>query len=81
VISGKKPYIKQTKPRGLTRQVRVSAKPGRTGRRGKAMGRFLLKLLVFLVVVGAVGLVGYAYLGDISPTQTDVSEPVNLNAD
>jgi hypothetical protein len=45
------------------------------------MGRFLLKLLVFLVVVGAVGLVGYAYLGDISPTQTDVSEPVNLNAD
>jgi hypothetical protein len=45
------------------------------------MGRFLLKLLVFLVLVGAVGLVGYAYLGDISPAQTDVSEPVNLNAD
>jgi hypothetical protein len=45
------------------------------------MGRFLLKLLVFLVVVGAVGLVVYAYLGDISPAQTDVSEPVNLNAD
>jgi hypothetical protein len=50
-------------------------------RRGKAMGRFLVKLLVFLVVVGAAGLVGYAYLGDISPSQTDVIEPVNLNAD
>jgi hypothetical protein len=45
------------------------------------MGRILLKLLLFLVVVGAIGLVGYAYLGDISPAQTDVSEPVILNGD
>lgn len=45
------------------------------------MGRILLKLVVFLLVIGALGLVGYAYLGDLSPTQTDVSEPVNLNAD
>lgn len=45
------------------------------------MGRILLKLVLFLVVIGALGVVGYAYLGDISPDQTDVSEPVNLDAD
>jgi hypothetical protein len=45
------------------------------------MGRFLFKLLAVLVLLGALGLVGYAYLGDLSPDQTDVSEPVNLNAD
>lgn len=40
----------------------------------------LFKLLVFLAVVGFVALVGYAYLGDLSPTQTDISEPVTLDA-
>jgi hypothetical protein len=45
------------------------------------MGRIFFKLVLFLLVVGAVGLVGYAYLGDLSPDQTDVSEPVDLNAD
>jgi hypothetical protein len=45
------------------------------------MGRLLLKLVVFLLVIGALGLVGYGYFGDLSPNQTDVSEPVNLNAD
>lgn len=45
------------------------------------MGRLLLKLVVFLLVIGTLGLVGYGYLGDLSPNQADVSEPVNLNAD
>ena len=45
------------------------------------MGRLLLKLVAFVVLMGALGLIGYAYLGDISPNQTDVSEPVNLNAE
>jgi hypothetical protein len=45
------------------------------------MVRLFLKLVVFLVILGALGLVGYAYLGDLSPDQTDVSEPVDLNAD
>ena len=45
------------------------------------MGRILLRLVLFLVVIAALGLVGYAYLGDIDPDQTDVSEPVNLDAD
>ena len=45
------------------------------------MGRVFLKLLAFLLVIGAIGVVGYGYLGDLSPEQTDVSEPVTLNAD
>lgn len=41
----------------------------------------LLKLIAFLLIVGAAGLVGYAYLGDLSPEQSDVTAPVTLNAD
>ncbi len=43
------------------------------------MIRILLKLLIFLLVVGAIGVAGYAYLGDLSPEQNDVSEPVMLD--
>ncbi len=43
------------------------------------MGR-LLKLLFFLVLIGVLALIGYAYLGDLSPEQSDVSEPVELDA-
>jgi hypothetical protein len=39
----------------------------------------LLKFLLALVVLLAVAVVGYAYLGDLSPEQTDVSEPVSLD--
>ena len=39
----------------------------------------LLKFLFALVVSLAVAVVGYAYLGDLSPEQTDVSEPVSLD--
>ena len=44
------------------------------------MGR-LIKLLVFLVCVGFVALVGYAYLGDLSPNQVEVTRPVTLDVD
>lgn len=44
------------------------------------MGR-LLKLVIFLAIVGFVALVGYAYLGDLSPTQGEITNPVTLNAD
>lgn len=40
----------------------------------------LLKLLIFLLLLGAAAFVGYAYLGDLSPEQSDVSEPVELDA-
>ena len=43
----------------------------------------MLRLLKFLFVVavflGAL-VVGYAYLGDLSPEQREVSEPVTLDA-
>ena len=44
----------------------------------KPMGR-LIKLLVFLVCVGFVALVGYAYLGDMSPRVAPQSTTVTLN--
>ncbi len=38
----------------------------------------LLKLVFFLVLLGLIGLLGFAYLGDLSPQQTDVRESVTL---
>jgi len=46
----------------------------------KTMGR-LFKLVLFLIVIGALGLVGYAYLGDLSPDQDEVTEPVEFDAE
>ncbi len=49
------------------------------------MGR-AFKLLIYLIVIGFIGLMGYAYLGpffgvDFSAPQTETREPVILNAD
>jgi hypothetical protein len=44
------------------------------------MGR-ILKALIFLVVIGVIGLTAYAYLGDLDPVQSEVKQPVVLNAD
>ena len=44
------------------------------------MGR-IIKAVVLLVIFGFIGLVGYAYLGDLTPTQGAVTKPVVLNAD
>ncbi|MFC3085492.1 hypothetical protein [Tabrizicola soli] len=44
------------------------------------MGR-IIKLVVILVIFGFIGLTGFAYLGDLTPTQTEVRKPVVLNAD
>lgn len=41
----------------------------------------LLKALVFLAVIGFIGLVGFAYLGDLSPQQDEVSLSVKVNVD
>lgn len=40
----------------------------------------LLKLLGILIVIGAIAVVGFAYLGDLSPDQDDRSLPVDLDA-
>jgi hypothetical protein len=53
--------------------------PGSTARKGNTMGR-IIKALLALGVVGFLGLVGYAYLGDLSPDQAEVKKPVVLNA-
>ena len=41
--------------------------------------KILFKLILILVVLGAIGLAGDAYLGDMSPTQEDISQPVILD--
>lgn len=40
----------------------------------------LLKIILVLAVLVAAAVVGYAYLGDLSPKSQDVSEPVDLDA-
>jgi hypothetical protein len=44
------------------------------------MGR-IFKAVLALAVLGFIGLGGYAYLGDMTPPQTQVTQPVMLNAD
>ena len=39
----------------------------------------LLKLILVLVVLVAAIVLGYGYLGDLSPEQSDVSTPVTLD--
>lgn len=62
--------------------MRLAPIPGRKtrGRKGATHMVRLLKIIFFLLLIGALGLVGYAYLGDLSPEQSDVSEPVELDA-
>lgn len=40
----------------------------------------LVKFLFFLLILAALVVLGYAYLGDLSPERRDVEEPVQLNA-
>lgn len=39
----------------------------------------LFKTLLFIIFVGFLGLVGYAYLGDLAPEPAEVRQPVDLN--
>lgn len=76
VIFGKRPVI--NRPRTA-----VGGKgPGKNGPEAKKVSEMLrlLKFLFVLTVVLVVAVVAYAYLGDLSPDQEDVSEPVMLDA-
>ncbi|SFD76990.1 hypothetical protein SAMN04488523_102340 [Sulfitobacter brevis] len=49
------------------------------------MGK-LFKLLIFLLIIGFIGLVGYAYIGpffgaDFSPAQTETRQSVTLDGE
>ncbi|PRY75326.1 hypothetical protein [Marivita geojedonensis] len=49
------------------------------------MGR-IVKWLIYLIIIGGLALVAYAYVGpyfgaDFSPPQTEVRQPVTLDAD
>ncbi|MCB2110396.1 MAG: hypothetical protein H6895_08160 [Defluviimonas sp.] len=39
----------------------------------------LLKLVLFLAVATFVAATSFAYLGDMTPARTDVTQPVELN--
>lgn len=41
----------------------------------------LFKVLVTLILIAFLGVVGYAYLGDMTPEQSDVRQPVELQLD
>ena len=43
--------------------------------------RRLFKAVLVLVPLGFLGLVGYAYLGDLTPQSAEVKVPVTLNVD
>lgn len=40
----------------------------------------LIKLLVVVILAGLIGLVGYAYLGDMDPQRQEVRSPVGNEA-
>ncbi|MGB5556892.1 MAG: hypothetical protein WBN04_02665 [Paracoccaceae bacterium] len=41
----------------------------------------IFKVLLFLLVLGFIGLTGFAYLGDLSPDQVEKREPVTLDVE
>jgi hypothetical protein len=43
--------------------------------------RWIVRIVLLLVVAGFLGLVGHAYLGDLSPDRSLISTPVTLDAD
>ena len=49
------------------------------------MGK-LIKFLLFLIIIGFIGLVGYAYVGpffgaDFAPAQVEIREPVTIEGE
>lgn len=49
------------------------------------MGR-LIKFLIFLLIIGFIGLAGYAYIGpffgaDFAPAQVEMRQPVTLGSE
>ena len=45
------------------------------------MVRRLLVFLISLAFLGILALIGYAYVGDLSPNQTEIREQVTIEVD
>jgi hypothetical protein len=57
-----------------------AAKPAlKTDQKRQAEMKLIVKLLFALVILGLIGLTGYAYLGDLSPEQRQIEQPVVLD--
>ncbi len=41
----------------------------------------IIKLLIFLAVLGLIGLIGYAYSGLMHPQTREITRPVELDVD
>ncbi|MFV0244274.1 MAG: hypothetical protein ACK5IB_04530 [Qingshengfaniella sp.] len=39
----------------------------------------LFKVLFYLIVLAALGLLAFAYLGDLSPNQTEIRIPIQID--
>ncbi len=70
------PYIKRMAPprRGAAGEAGRDQEKG-----GQEMGR-IVKVVLVLAVLGAIGLTGYAYLGISPPMPQETRKPVELNA-
>lgn len=44
------------------------------------MGR-LFRIILYLAIIGLIGLAAFAYLGDLSPDRSEIRIPVELNGD
>lgn len=50
--------------------------------KGKGLNmRRIIKFLFFLAVFGFIGLVGFAYLGNLTPETQEIQVPVTLDAE
>lgn len=66
------------KARGENR--RMATPRQNRGEMGRQQMARLLKLVVVLAILGFGALVGYAYLGDLTPATEEIRQPVTLDA-
>ncbi len=60
---------------------RRQARPRAENKIGAVCMKYIYRAILILVLLGFVALSGYAYLGDLSPMQTQVNVPVKINVD
>jgi hypothetical protein len=49
-------------------------------RKGRPTMMRVIKFLLILGLFGGLGVIGFAYLGNLTPEQSDVTKPVTLDA-